>query len=124
MFRHAHRETKDRVSVQEEAPGMVKRSLRWHCTKSSDCQVRVRGAPFHAFTCFSCWGVVKHSFIHSFNTFYLRLYGIGYIVKDHSDSERGNLGYSFQIAARVLYKHHPTDRITHTKVFVTPVVEK
>ena len=24
------------------------------------------------------------------NTFYLRLYGIGHTVKDHSDSERGN----------------------------------
>ena len=24
------------------------------------------------------------------NTFYLRLYGVGHIVKDHSDSERGN----------------------------------
>ena len=25
------------------------------------------------------------------NTFYLRLYGVRYMVKDHSDSERGNL---------------------------------
>ena len=24
------------------------------------------------------------------NTFYLRLYGVGHMVKDHSDSERGN----------------------------------
>ena len=24
------------------------------------------------------------------NTFYLRLYGVGHVVKDHSDSERGN----------------------------------
>ena len=24
------------------------------------------------------------------NTFYLRLYGVGYMVKDHSDSDRGN----------------------------------
>ena len=24
------------------------------------------------------------------NTFYLRLYGIGHMVKDHADSERGN----------------------------------
>ena len=23
-------------------------------------------------------------------TFYLRLYGVGYMLKDHSDSERGN----------------------------------
>ena len=38
--------------------------------------------------------------------FYLRLYGISHMVKDHSDSEKGNLlrhiGYSFQLAARVL----------------------
>ena len=24
------------------------------------------------------------------NTFYLRLYGVGHMVKDHSDSEKGN----------------------------------
>ena len=30
-------------------------------------------------------------FNNTLNTFYLRLYGIGYMVKDHSDSERGNL---------------------------------
>ena len=30
-------------------------------------------------------------FNDALNTFYLRLYGIGYIVNNHSDSERGNL---------------------------------
>ena len=40
--------------------------------------------------------------------FYLRLYGIRHMVKDHSDSEKGNpqpphtVGYSFRLAARVL----------------------
>ena len=29
-------------------------------------------------------------FNDAINTFYLRLYGVGYMVKDHSDSERGN----------------------------------
>ena len=29
-------------------------------------------------------------FYDALNTFYLRLYGVGHIVKDHSDSERGN----------------------------------
>ena len=29
-------------------------------------------------------------FNDALNTFYLRLYGVGYMVKDHSDSERGN----------------------------------
>ena len=32
------------------------------------------------------------------------------MVKDHSDSEKGN-------------PHHPTDRIAHTTAFVIPVVE-
>ena len=39
-----------------------------------------------------------------------------YMVKDHSDSERGKQQGLF-------YMHHPTDRITHTTAFVTPVVE-
>ena len=30
-------------------------------------------------------------FNDALNTFYLQLYGIGHMVKDHSDSERGNL---------------------------------
>ena len=29
-------------------------------------------------------------FIDPLNTFYLRLYGVTHMVKDHSDSERGN----------------------------------
>ena len=29
-------------------------------------------------------------FNNALKTFYLRLYGVGHIVKDHSDSERGN----------------------------------
>ena len=53
-------------------------------------------------------------FNEALNTFCLRLY-----------SERGNpcrhMGYSFRLAARVLYMQHPTDRIKHT--FVAPVVE-
>ena len=35
-----------------------------------------------------------------------------------------HMGYYFRLAAMVfLYMHHPTDRITHTTAFVTPVVE-
>ena len=34
-----------------------------------------------------------------------------------------HIGYSFRLAARVLYMHHPTDRIAHTMAFVTPVME-
>ena len=51
--------------------------------------------------------------------FILRLYGVGHMVKDHSDSERGNAlpPHGF------FYMHHPTDRIAHTMAFVTPVVK-
>ena len=51
------------------------------------------------------------------------------MVKDHTDSERENSlqphGLLFPISSKVVffYMHHPTDRITHTTAFVTPVVE-
>ena len=51
-------------------------------------------------------------FNDALNTFYLQLYGIRHMVKDHSNSEKG-----------FFYMHHPTDRITHTTAFVTPVME-
>ena len=61
------------------------------------------------------------------NTFYVRLYGIIHMVKDHSECEGGNLllphGLLFPISKGLFYMHHPTDRITHTTAFVTPVVE-
>ena len=58
-------------------------------------------------------------FNDALNTFYLQLYDIRHIVKDHSDSERGN-----PLLQQVFfYMHHPTDRISHTTAFVTPVVE-
>ena len=45
-------------------------------------------------------------FSDAFNTFYLRLYGVRHMVKDHSDSEKGNPlpphGLSFRLAAMVL----------------------
>ena len=61
--------------------------------------------------------------------FILRLYGVGHMVKDHSDSERGNLlpphGLLFLINSKgFFYMHHPTDRIVHTTAFVTPVVKR
>ena len=46
-------------------------------------------------------------FNDALNTFYLRLYGVGHMVKGHSDSESGNPprhGLLFPIAARdILY---------------------
>ena len=66
-------------------------------------------------------------FNDALNTFYLRLYGVRHMVKDHSDSERGNPlsphGLLLPISSKVFfYMHHPIDRMTHTTAFVTPVV--
>ena len=44
-------------------------------------------------------------FNDALNTFYLRLYGVTHMVKDHSDSKRSrcrHIGYYFRLAARVL----------------------
>ena len=67
-------------------------------------------------------------FNDALNTFYLRLYGVRHMVKDHSDSEReysltphGLLFQGWQQG--FFYMHHPTDRMAHTMVFGTPVVE-
>ena len=67
-------------------------------------------------------------FNDALNTFYIRLYGVGHMVKNHSDRERGNLlpphGLLFPISSKgSFYMHQPTDRITHTMAFVTPIVE-
>ena len=64
-----------------------------------------------------CWTFIGTKdgnvlFNDALNTFYLWLYGVIYMVKDHSVSER-----------KLFYMHHPTDRMTHTTAFVTPVVE-
>ena len=55
-------------------------------------------------------------FNDALNTFYLRLYGVRHMIKDHSDSEIGNpLGYSFRLAARVLLyaSSHRQDNTCH-----------
>ena len=52
--------------------------------------------------------------------FILRLYGVRHMVKNHKDSEKGN---PLPPQQGFLYMNHPTDRITHTTAFVTPVVE-
>ena len=61
-------------------------------------------------------------FNDALNTFYLRLYGVRHMDKDHSDSERGNPLPSHRQQG-FFYMHHPTDRIAHTTAFVTPVVD-
>ena len=58
-------------------------------------------------------------FNDALNTFYLRLYGVRHMVKDHSDSERGNPllphGLLFWLAARVLLyaSSHRQDNTYH-----------
>ena len=50
-------------------------------------------------------------FNDALHTFYLRLYGVGHMVKNHSDSSKGSC------------MHHPTDRLAHTTAVVRPVEE-
>ena len=60
--------------------------------------------------------------------FYLRLYGVGHMVKYHSDSERKPAAATWATLSDYqqgfFYMHYPTDRIAYTTAFVTPVVEQ
>ena len=67
-------------------------------------------------------------FNDTLNTFIVWLYGIRHMVKDHSDSERGNplLPHGLLVSINSkgsFYMHYSTDRIAHTAAFVRPVVE-
>ena len=66
-------------------------------------------------------------FNDALNTFYLRLYGVRHMVKDHSDSERGNSlpphGLLFPNSSKGSFICTIPERITHTTAFVTPVLE-
>ena len=66
-------------------------------------------------------------FNDALNTFYLQLYGVGHMVNDRSDSEKGYPlpphGLLFRISIELFYMHHPSDRIAHTTACVTQVVE-
>ena len=66
-------------------------------------------------------------FNDALTTFYLWLYGVGHMVKDHSDSERKPAASTWATLSDYqqgfFYMHHPTDRITLAMSFVTPVVE-
>ena len=57
------------------------------------------------------------------NTFYLRLYGVGYMVKHHSDSEKGNLlppHRLFPINSKgFFYMHHPRQDSTYHSLCYT-----
>ena len=62
---------------------------------------------------------------NTLNTFYLRLYGIRHMVKDHSDSGRGNrcchMGYSFRLTATVLLyaPSHRQDSTYHSLCYTS-----
>ena len=66
-------------------------------------------------------------FNNALNTFYLWLYGVRHMVKDHSDSQKGNPLPPHRLLLSINSKGSfictIPDRITHTMVFVTPVVE-
>ena len=52
-------------------------------------------------------------FNDALNTFYLRLYGVRHMVKDHSDSEKGNPLPPYRLTARVLL-YAPSHRQDNT----------
>ena len=66
-------------------------------------------------------------FNDALNTFYLRLYGVRIWLRTipivRKETRYRHIGYSFRLTARVLLYAQSTDRIAHTTVFVTPVVE-
>ena len=66
-------------------------------------------------------------FNNALNTFYLQLYGVRHMVKDHSDSEKGNLLPPHRLLILINSKGSfictIPHRIAHTMTFVTPVVE-
>ena len=67
-------------------------------------------------------------FNNALNTFYLRLYGIRHMVKDHSDSERGNplpphgLPILINNKGSFMSWSNIPHRIAHTTAIFTPVV--
>ena len=63
-------------------------------------------------------------FNDALNTFYLWLYGIRHMVKDHSDSEETrcrHMGYSFRLTARVLLyaPSHRQDNTYHSLCYTS-----
>ena len=64
-------------------------------------------------------------FNDALNTFYLLLYGVRHMVKDHSDSEKGNplphIGYSYRLTARVLLyaPSHRQDSTYHSLCYTS-----
>ena len=64
-------------------------------------------------------------FNNALKTFYLRLYGVRHMVKDHSDSEKGNPLPPHRLLLSINSKGSFICTISQTEemAFVTPVVE-
>ena len=62
-------------------------------------------------------------FNDALNTFYLWLYGVRHMVKDHFDSEKGNPLPPHRLLFPINSKGSFIYTIPHTTAFVTPVVE-
>ena len=77
---------------------------------------------------FSCISFVLWILHFTLNTFYMWLYRVRHMVKDHSDCEKGNSllpqVLPFLISSRESYMHHPTDRTARTTALVTLGVEQ
>ena len=62
-------------------------------------------------------------FNNALNTFYLWLYGVGRMVKDHSDSERGNPlpphGLLFPISSNGSFISHRQDSTYHSLCYTS-----
>ena len=64
-------------------------------------------------------------YLTTHNTFYLRLYGVGHMVKYHSEETRCcHMGYSFRLTARVLLyaPSHRQDSTYHSLCYTIRVI--
>ena len=69
----------------------------------------------------------KVLFNDALNTIWMRLYGVGHMVKDHSYSERGNplspiYVIVFSISSKDILYCYPTGRIANTPALFTPEI--
>ena len=99
------------------------RLYRWHCTKSCDCQVRVRGAPSN------CYGVTRKGKEMFYLTTHSTHFIYGYLASDIwlrtilivRKETRCRYRYSFQLPARVLLyaPSHRQDNTYHSLCYST-----
>ena len=86
---------------EEEEEDKIKKDIFGRITGNKSRRMKRKGVIY--------WGWVRRKegnilFNDTLNTFYLWLYDVRHMAKDHSDSERGNrhIGYSYRLTARVL----------------------